>query len=711
MKSKAPVLNQAAIKAPTTPGPVPGPKSPDEREQAERERVRCERVAVAVEFGAALEDLVAYTYLVAYAQLQEDEPDAASRISGLRFPPDLLVRLTPKAHLQRTRQKLLKLEPTLLGLEQLDGTAPPAKPPPPSVKPPPPSVKPSPPPVGSSPPHKGPGGTQPPPPQPPPLKPDGAQHPGSEGTTAGATVPPPTPNETQQPAPGGAKMPGGTAPPAKSEETQQLGPEGTTPGAPTPGEAMPPPPWQPNPGKTQPQGLKGTTPLLAPNGTQQPGSNVMGPGGTHQQRQQPIPSREFKIEQRTGILLPARCAQGDSDSQDREYPLTSLNGLYEAICLWNERIVELLMDSPVVLGGFRVGKALSLTQWQIRRVDERWNRADGGSFADPWDEVFGKQRIDEIQRHLGTLSTVLDSRAVTAVSTSLEYWRNALLYLTPLEASASARSRWRNALQRLASIGEPSGARSRSPQPSSYEERAIEISRGDREKLLPALEEQIDNWLDLLTGRRPPESFPVAGIVTSLTKKVTANLWARFFRFLVPVLLILVIVAALLAAGFLVLNAFDVLDVFDSLKGHGTTLLGGLGSLVVAVLTALVAPRGQSLSGRGATNAAAGGGINGGSHSGFVPRGSHGAAGALAGAAVGAAANLKQDVLSDVVEQLRLEELNLAVSDPLVRCVLALEGQEKGDPAKDAERFLRLVYKDGSNLKRLQPVFKDLYKD
>lgn len=692
MKSKAPVLNQAAIKAPTTPGPVPGPKSPEEREQAERERVRRERVAVAVEFGAALEDLVAYTYLVAYAQLQEDEPDAASRISGLRFPPDLLVRLTPKAHLQRTRQKLLKLEPTLLGLEQLDGTAPPAKPPPPPVKPPPP-------PAGSSPPHKGPGGTQPPPPQPPPLKPEGAQHPGSEGTTAGATVPPPTPNEAQQPAPSGAKMPGGTAPPAKPEETQQLGPEGTTPG-----KAMPPPPWQQNPGKTQPQGLKGTTPLLAPNGTQQPGFNVMGPGGTHQQ---PIPSREFKIEQRIGILLPARCAQGDSDSQDRDYPL---NGLYEAICLWNERIVELLMDSPVVLGGFRVGKALSLTQWQIRRVDERWNRADGGSFADPWDEVFGKQRIDEIQRHLGTLSTVLDSRAVTAVSTSLEYWRNALLYLTPLEASASAGSRWRNALRRLASIGEPSGARSRSPQPSPYEERAIEISRGDREKLLPALEEQIDNWLDLLTGRRPPESFPVAGIVTSLTKKVTANLWARFFRFLVPVLLILVIVAALLAAGFLVLGALPETSNFIPSGFNGTTLLGGLGSLVVAVLTALVAPRGQSLSGRGATNAA-GGGINGGSHGGFVPQVGSGAAGALAGAAVGAAANLKQDVLSDVVEQLRLEELNLAVSDPLVRCVLALEGQEKGDPAKDAECFLRLVYKDGSNLKRLQPVFKDLYKD
>ena len=64
-----------------------------------------------------------------------------------------------------------------------------------------------------------------------------------------------------------------------------------------------------------------------------------------------------------------------------------------------------------------------------------------------------------------------------------------------------------------------------------------------------------------------------------------------------------------------------------------------------------------------------------------------------------------------MVEQLRLEKLNLAVSDPLVRCVLALEGQEKGDPAKDAERFLRLVYEDGSNLKRLRPVFKELYKD
>jgi uncharacterized protein YcbX len=71
----------------------------------------------------------------------------------------------------------------------------------------------------------------------------------------------------------------------------------------------------------------------------------------------------------------------------------------------------------------------------------------------------------------------------------------------------------------------------------------------------------------------------------------------------------------------------------------------------------------------------------------------------------------KQDVLSDVVEQLRLEELDLAISDPLVRCVLALRGRETGDPQKSAERFLKLVYNDESNLKRLKPTFKELYRD
>jgi hypothetical protein len=103
-----------------------------------------------------------------------------------------------------------------------------------------------------------------------------------------------------------------------------------------------------------------------------------------------------------------------------------------------------------------------------------------------------------------------------------------------------------------------------------------------------------------------------------------------------------------------------------------------------------------------------------GAHGGVAMRGGYGGYGGAyraAGAVAGAAATLKQYVLSDVVEQLRLEELNLAISDPLVRCVLALRGRETGDPQKSAERFLKLVYNDESNLKRLKPTFKELYKD
>ena len=88
--------------------------------------------------------------------------------------------------------------------------------------------------------------------------------------------------------------------------------------------------------------------------------------------------------------------------------------------------------------------------------------------------------------------------------------------------------------------------------------------------------------------------------------------------------------------------------------------------------------------------------------------GSYGTGRALAGVV----AELKEDVLSNVVEQLRLEELNLAVNEPLVRCVLALNDRrsKKGDPLKDAERFLRLIYGDQSNIDRLRPAFTDLYK-
>lgn len=130
-------------------------------------------------------------------------------------------------------------------------------------------------------------------------------------------------------------------------------------------------------------------------------------------------------------------------------------------------------------------------------------------------------------------------------------------------------------------------------------------------------------------------------------------------------------------------------------------VLGSLGTVLIAIFGALFAPRNQSSFGSGAM-----GGARGGPRGGGAWRGGYGAGAALANVA----ATLKEDVFSSVIEQLRLEEINLAINDPLIRCVLSLEGQETGDPQKNAERFLHLVYKDQSNLNRLQPIFKDLYK-
>lgn len=121
-RSGAPVINKGAIQEQ---GPA-RPVTPAEREQEQLKQARREQVKVAVEFGAALIDLVAYTRQGAYARLQRNESGPAPRILGVRFPPDLLVSIPPEANLKRTRQKLLKLESMLLNPEQPDGPQQPA---------------------------------------------------------------------------------------------------------------------------------------------------------------------------------------------------------------------------------------------------------------------------------------------------------------------------------------------------------------------------------------------------------------------------------------------------------------------------------------------------------------------------------------------------------------------------------------------------------
>src|SRR5215210_211377 len=412
------------------------------------------------------------------------------------------------------------------------------------------------------------------------------------------------------------------------------------------------------------------------------------------------PSRELKIKEKVDALLRVS-ARGGGGSRDLEHCLSDLDN---AIWKWNEDIVEHIVDSPAVLSAYRVGKALSLTRWRIWVV-KHWKQVNGDPSVDPWEKAFCKERVDEIRRHVNALSTVLDPQAVTAVATGLGYWRNALLSLTPTEGSSSTRphSWWRNALLNLASIGESSSNRSRSSQPPSPQ--TIKIPSQHSEKLLTALEEQLANWLDLLMGRRPPESFPVAGIVAALTKKMTADLWSRLFRLLIPVVAgvaVLVIVGALVFAGYLAYGAGTSGDGGGDAKG----LLGSLGTAVGGVVTFL-AVQSQSLLGRGTANGASWGRNGGMRNSGVFPRSNHGVA-----AAAGVVVDLQRDVLSGVVDQLKVEELKLAVSEPLMRCVLTLNDREskKGNSLKDAERFLRLIYRDKSNLDRLRPVFKDLYK-
>ena len=183
-----------------------------------------------------------------------------------------------------------------------------------------------------------------------------------------------------------------------------------------------------------------------------------------------------------------------------------------------------------------------------------------------------------------------------------------------------------------------------------------------------------------------------------------------------PAVPFLVITGALIFPGVLLYKAYSsgaTGPMSSGLLGGPTLkgLLRSVGAALSGVFTFLTIQGRPSL-GRsaGVANGAPGQADTGRAYIGGSPRvGSYGTGRAL----VGVVAELKEDVLSNVVEQLRLEELNLAVNEPLVRCVLALNDRRSkkgGDPLKDAERFLRLLYGDQSNIDRLRPAFKDLYK-
>lgn len=364
--------------------------------------------------------------------------------------------------------------------------------------------------------------------------------------------------------------------------------------------------------------------------------------------------------------------------------LGDLTGLDDLIGEWDTYVVDSIAAFPEVLTGYKVGKALSLTRWRIWAAKYQ-TPVEGDWISEAWGRAFGSGRIREIQRQVNALSGVFDPLAVTVVATSLGYWRNALLTLPNITARPGPRP---------------------NPTTPTARPQTISIPDGAGHELEEALEKQLDNWLDLLTERRPPESFSVAGIVTSLTKDLTGELaagWgARIARSIVPVFAVLAflgIAATVVAALVLFLPQTQGGDVTGG-------QVGGLAATGLSGVFALLVARGRSLFDRGA---------------GAVER-LQGRMDALDNR-LGEASDrtpaarqvswqgLKDDVLSQLVGQIRLEELNIAVSEPLVGFVLALNDDESDDPKEDAQRFLRLAYGNRSNLDRLVPVFKEFYKN
>jgi hypothetical protein len=346
-----------------------------------------------------------------------------------------------------------------------------------------------------------------------------------------------------------------------------------------------------------------------------------------------------------------------------------------AIPHWNAEVVDAIIDqNPAVLTAYELGKALSLSQCRIRgAATATATTTVADPFAEAWGNEFSRDRITRIRRHLETLAPSIDARTVAAVSASLSFWSRAYH------------------MSQLVKTPSPQSSGSTGPQ--------LPTAPDERTALMNQLDAQLSIWYDLLSGRRQIEGFPVTGVVSDLVRKYATSQLTPWTTWLLLVLGIVVVMVLVAGGVAVLLGAFNAPTSVQPAAGG---LAGG-----VTALTAFLAARGAGLLDRGTTSVqdlqarvaqvqTELASLTRGTGSELPPLTFRGLAG---------------DVLANVVEQIRLEESKIAISQPLVDYVMGRD--LKDPPQKVMQDFLTQILgtDQTSNLERLQNVLQGLYKD
>ncbi|MGI9148475.1 MAG: hypothetical protein ACR2IK_18310 [Chloroflexota bacterium] len=336
--------------------------------------------------------------------------------------------------------------------------------------------------------------------------------------------------------------------------------------------------------------------------------------------------------------------------------------------LWDADVVDAIIDQPPqVLTAYELGKALSLTSWQIWTAQTSvvpGTPPGTDPIASAWQAVLNKDRVDQIRRHLTTLAASMDAQVIVSVSASLSFWRRAY------------------------ALGELCG--SATPNPTN----PIPADASGRTALQTTLDQQLANWYDLLAGRRKLDSFAVTGIVSSLLRDYAQRRWSG----LGP--------ALLLAGGVLVVIVLVGVLVWAVLGGNvaagaGAGLTGGLTSLA-----GFFVARGAGLLDRSSQTI----------------QDLQGRVNEIQARLVGIGVSsqneppqltfesLGRSVLAQVVAQIRLEEAKLAISQPLIDYITQTDGDQA--PEQVAKNFLNRIMENDeqSNMERLENVLEGLYR-